>query len=113
MPTDEGRSKQQAESSPGQGVEDGSHVSRDDVAVVPERWAKLEPLRNGLARHEAYGDPESGIAATAKSRKDEPDIGMMLPVCTGPLSYTGQDAILASTGETFWAVEQARGGSHD
>jgi len=42
---------------------------------------------------EAYGDPDAGIAARAKSRKDEPEIGMMLPVCTGPLTYTGQAEI--------------------
>jgi 5-methyltetrahydropteroyltriglutamate--homocysteine methyltransferase len=38
---------------------------------------------------EAYGDPEAGVAAKAKSSKEAPEIGMMLPVCTGPLSYTG------------------------
>jgi 5-methyltetrahydropteroyltriglutamate--homocysteine methyltransferase len=38
---------------------------------------------------DAYGDPDAGVAAKAKSRKDEPEIGMMLPVCTGPLTYTG------------------------
>jgi 5-methyltetrahydropteroyltriglutamate--homocysteine methyltransferase len=42
---------------------------------------------------EAYADPDAGIAAKAKSRKDEPEIGMMLPVCTGPLTYTGQAEI--------------------
>jgi 5-methyltetrahydropteroyltriglutamate--homocysteine methyltransferase len=39
---------------------------------------------------DAYADPDSGVAATAKSTKDEPEMGMMLPVCTGPLTYTGQ-----------------------
>ena len=42
---------------------------------------------------DAYGDPEAGIAAKAKSRKEEPEIGMMLPVCTEPLTYTGQAEI--------------------
>ena len=42
---------------------------------------------------EAYGDPDAGIVVKAKSRKDELEIGMMLPVCTGPLTYTGQAEI--------------------
>jgi 5-methyltetrahydropteroyltriglutamate--homocysteine methyltransferase len=42
---------------------------------------------------DAYGDPDAGIAAKAKSRKEEPEIGMLLPVCTGPLTYTGQAEI--------------------
>jgi len=43
---------------------------------------------------DAYGDPESGAAASAKSTADdEPAIGMMLPVCDGPLSYTGHEQV--------------------
>jgi 5-methyltetrahydropteroyltriglutamate--homocysteine methyltransferase len=57
---------------------------------------------------EAYGDPEAGIAAKAKSRKDEPEIGMMLPVCTGPLSYTGQDEIQRDIDNLKAGLEAAR-----
>jgi 2-oxoglutarate ferredoxin oxidoreductase subunit alpha len=32
------------------------------TGMQTKRWAKLEPLRNGLARHEAYGDTEPDIA---------------------------------------------------
>ncbi len=42
---------------------------------------------------EAYGDPDAGLAATAKSSKEEPELGMALPVCTAPLRYTGQAEI--------------------
>jgi 5-methyltetrahydropteroyltriglutamate--homocysteine methyltransferase len=39
---------------------------------------------------DAYGDPESGVAARAKSTAgEEPEMGMMLPVCDGPLKYVG------------------------
>ncbi len=42
---------------------------------------------------EAYGAPEWGVAAKGKSSKEEPEIGMALPVCTGKLTYTGQAEI--------------------
>jgi 5-methyltetrahydropteroyltriglutamate--homocysteine methyltransferase len=42
---------------------------------------------------DAYADPDAGIAAKAKSSKDEPEMGMMLPVSTEPISYTGQAEI--------------------
>ncbi|HEY7967047.1 MAG TPA: cobalamin-independent methionine synthase II family protein [Solirubrobacteraceae bacterium] len=43
---------------------------------------------------DVYGDPDSGAAATGKSTAgDEPAIGMMLPVCDGPLAYTGHDQV--------------------
>ncbi len=43
---------------------------------------------------DAYGDPDAGVAARAKSTGgEEPEIGMMLPVCDGPLSYIGHDQV--------------------
>jgi 5-methyltetrahydropteroyltriglutamate--homocysteine methyltransferase len=42
---------------------------------------------------EAYQDPDAGISPRAKSRKEELATGMMLPICTEPLSYTGQAEI--------------------
>ena len=38
----------------------------------------------------AYGDPDSGVSTVPRG-----SAGMRLPVCVGPLTYTGQDAILA------------------
>jgi 5-methyltetrahydropteroyltriglutamate--homocysteine methyltransferase len=38
---------------------------------------------------EAYGDPESGVSPRRGGR------GLQLPVCTGPLTYTGREAIQA------------------
>jgi len=32
------------------------------VGMQTKRWGKLEPLRNGLARHESHGDPRPEIA---------------------------------------------------
>jgi 5-methyltetrahydropteroyltriglutamate--homocysteine methyltransferase len=42
---------------------------------------------------DAYGDPEAGIAVKAKSTKEEPEMGMLIPVCAGPLTYSGQEEI--------------------
>jgi 5-methyltetrahydropteroyltriglutamate--homocysteine methyltransferase len=43
---------------------------------------------------DAYNDPDAGVAARAKSTSgDEPEIGMQLPVCDGPLSYKGHDEV--------------------
>jgi 5-methyltetrahydropteroyltriglutamate--homocysteine methyltransferase len=42
---------------------------------------------------DAYGDPDSGVAAKGKSSGDDQEIGMMLPVCDGPLVYQGHDEV--------------------
>jgi 5-methyltetrahydropteroyltriglutamate--homocysteine methyltransferase len=42
---------------------------------------------------DAYGDPDSGVAAKGKSGKGDADQGMMLPVCDGPLTYVGHDQV--------------------
>jgi 5-methyltetrahydropteroyltriglutamate--homocysteine methyltransferase len=52
---------------------------------------------------DAYADPDAGVAASAKSTKEEPEIGMMLPVCTGPLTYTGH-------GETQRDIDNLKAG---
>jgi 5-methyltetrahydropteroyltriglutamate--homocysteine methyltransferase len=68
-----------------------------DMANVPSSPPQSTiQLSNFLQRRdwnrfaEAYADPDAGIAAKAKSGKDEPDIGMLLPVCNAPLTYMGQ-----------------------
>jgi 5-methyltetrahydropteroyltriglutamate--homocysteine methyltransferase len=38
---------------------------------------------------DAYGDPDAGVAARGKSSGEDQEIGMMLPVCDGPLVYQG------------------------
>jgi 5-methyltetrahydropteroyltriglutamate--homocysteine methyltransferase len=55
----------------------------------------------------AYRDPDAGIAARAKSRKEEPEMGMMLPVCSGPLSYTGHDEIARDIANVKAGMEAA------
>jgi 5-methyltetrahydropteroyltriglutamate--homocysteine methyltransferase len=56
---------------------------------------------------EAYGDPDSGIAVKAKSSKLEPEMGMALPVCEGPLTYTGHDEVARDVANLTAALEAA------
>jgi 5-methyltetrahydropteroyltriglutamate--homocysteine methyltransferase len=44
--------------------------------------------RDWTAFAEAYADPDSGVSPRARSGRR-----FVLPVCTGPLTYTGQEAI--------------------
>jgi 5-methyltetrahydropteroyltriglutamate--homocysteine methyltransferase len=53
------------------------------LATFPER-------RDWVRFADAYGDPDAGVAARGKSRAGQESVGMALPVCTGPLTYTGQ-----------------------
>jgi 5-methyltetrahydropteroyltriglutamate--homocysteine methyltransferase len=75
----------------------GAWTDMGNVPVAPpERTVTLGQFyqrRDWNIFAEAYGDPEAGVAAKAKSSKEAPEIGMMLPVCTGPLTYTGQAEI--------------------
>jgi len=57
---------------------------------------------------EAYADPEWGLAAKGKSSKEAPEIGMALPVCTGPLTYIGHAEIQRDI-ENMKAAMQAAG----
>ncbi|HEY7293977.1 MAG TPA: cobalamin-independent methionine synthase II family protein, partial [Dehalococcoidia bacterium] len=67
-----------------------------DSAEVPQnpprsgnvRLTTFARRRDWTAFAEAYADPESGVSARSRSGRR-----MMLPVCTGPLTYTGQEAI--------------------
>jgi len=43
----------------------------------------------------AYADPESGVSTAPRGAGGGPGGGMVLPVCVGPISYTGQDIIAA------------------
>lgn len=60
---------------------------------------------------EAYGDPEAGVAAKAKSSKEAPEIGMALPVCTEPLTYTGQAEIQRDIDNFKAGLENAGAGT--
>jgi 2-oxoglutarate/2-oxoacid ferredoxin oxidoreductase subunit alpha len=39
-----------------------AYTPENHVAMQTKRWAKLDPLRNGLVRHEQYGDATPDIA---------------------------------------------------
>ena len=39
-----------------------AYTPENHVAMQTKRWAKLEPLKNGIVRHEAYGDERPEIA---------------------------------------------------
>jgi 5-methyltetrahydropteroyltriglutamate--homocysteine methyltransferase len=71
----------------------GRMVNMDEVEAAPPKdtitlgtffdrrdWAKFA---------DAYGDPDSGVAARGKSSGEDQEVGMMLPVCDGPLTYEG------------------------
>ena len=38
------------------------YTPENHMAMQTKRWAKLDPLKNGAARHELYGDPQPEIA---------------------------------------------------
>ncbi|MEA2179861.1 MAG: 5-methyltetrahydropteroyltriglutamate--homocysteine methyltransferase, partial [Solirubrobacteraceae bacterium] len=76
----------------------GRMVAMPDVKAAPPKetitLGTFAERRDWNRFADAYGDPESGVAARAKSTGgDDPEIGMMLPVCDGPLSYVGQDDV--------------------
>jgi 5-methyltetrahydropteroyltriglutamate--homocysteine methyltransferase len=76
----------------------GSMVPMPEVtAAAPRTTITLGTFaeRRDWARFaDAYGDPDAGVAARAKSTSgEEPEMGMMLPVCDGPLSYVGHDQV--------------------
>jgi 5-methyltetrahydropteroyltriglutamate--homocysteine methyltransferase len=72
----------------------GSMVAMPEVTAAPPKdtitLGTFMERRDWNRFAEAYGDPDAGVAARAKSTGDEPEIGMMLPVCDGPLTYVGQ-----------------------
>ena len=39
-----------------------AYTPENHVAMQTKRWAKLEPLKNGVARHETVGDERPDIA---------------------------------------------------
>jgi 5-methyltetrahydropteroyltriglutamate--homocysteine methyltransferase len=67
-----------------------------DAAEVPQnppksgevRLTTFANRRDWTTFSEAYSDPESGVSPRARSGRR-----LALPVCTGPLTYIGQDAI--------------------
>jgi 5-methyltetrahydropteroyltriglutamate--homocysteine methyltransferase len=67
-----------------------------DAAEVPQnppksgnvRLTTFANRRDWTAFAEAYADPDSGVSPRARTGRR-----MILPVCTGPLTYTGQEAI--------------------
>ncbi len=69
-----------------------------DSAEVPQnppksgnvRLTTFAQRRDWTAFAEAYADPDSGVSARSRSGRR-----MTLPVCTAPLTYTGQEAIKA------------------
>jgi 5-methyltetrahydropteroyltriglutamate--homocysteine methyltransferase len=75
----------------------GPLTDMTSIPVAPAKTtiqlARFYERRDWNIFAEAYGDPDAGIAATGKSGKDEPEMGMGLPVCTGPLTYTGREEI--------------------
>jgi 5-methyltetrahydropteroyltriglutamate--homocysteine methyltransferase len=56
---------------------------------------------------EAFNDPDWGLAPKAKATKETPDIGFLVPVCEGPLVYTGHDDIQRDIDNMKAAMEQA------
>jgi 5-methyltetrahydropteroyltriglutamate--homocysteine methyltransferase len=67
-----------------------------DAAEVPQnppksgnvRLTTFANRRDWTAFAEAYADPDSGVSPRARTGRR-----FILPVCTGPLTYTGQEAI--------------------
>jgi 5-methyltetrahydropteroyltriglutamate--homocysteine methyltransferase len=58
-------------------------------AQTPIRLAPWTKRRDWTRFAEAFSDPDWGLAPKAKSGKDDPEVGFKLPVCEGPLTYTG------------------------
>lgn len=66
---------------------DAAEVKQNPPKSGNVRLTTFANRRDWTAFAEAYGDPESGVSPRRGGRR------LMLPVCTGPLSYTGQEAI--------------------
>jgi 5-methyltetrahydropteroyltriglutamate--homocysteine methyltransferase len=71
----------------------GSMVSMDKVTAAPPKetitLGTFMERRDWNKFADAYGDPDAGVAARGKSSGEDQEIGMMLPVCDGPLVYQG------------------------
>ncbi|HLZ69403.1 MAG TPA: cobalamin-independent methionine synthase II family protein [Dehalococcoidia bacterium] len=67
---------------------DSTEVPQNPPKAGNVRLTTFARRRDWTAFAEAYADPDSGVSARARSGRR-----MMLPVCTGPLTYTGQEAI--------------------
>ncbi|MHB8575090.1 MAG: cobalamin-independent methionine synthase II family protein [Dehalococcoidia bacterium] len=80
------------------------------VADVPQnpprsgnvRLTTFANRRDWTAFGEAYADPESGVSPRRGGR------GLALPVCTGPLTYTGQAAIASDIANFKAALSAAK-----
>jgi 5-methyltetrahydropteroyltriglutamate--homocysteine methyltransferase len=71
----------------------GSMVTMDKVTAAPPKetitLGTFMERRDWNKFAEAYGDPDAGVAARGKSGKGQEDVGMMLPICDGPLVFEG------------------------
>ena len=71
----------------------GSMVTMDKITAAPPKdtitLGTFMERRDWNKFADAYGDPDAGVAARGKSGKGDQEIGMMLPVCDGPLVYEG------------------------
>jgi len=89
----------------------GSWIDMAHVPVAPAattvQLGRFDQRRDWNLFAAAYGDPQAGIAPVAKSSRDEPAIGMALPVCTEPLTYTGHDEIRRDIDNLKAGLEQA------
>jgi 5-methyltetrahydropteroyltriglutamate--homocysteine methyltransferase len=71
----------------------GSMVTMDKITAAPPK--ETITLGTFMERRDwnkfaaAYGDPDAGVAARGKSSKGQEEMGMMLPVCDGPLVFEG------------------------
>jgi len=77
-----------------------------DIPQAPPKPGELAlatfaERRDWLQFSEAYGDPASGAALP------NPDIGTGAPVCRGPITYTGQEAIAQDIAHFKAALEAA------
>jgi 5-methyltetrahydropteroyltriglutamate--homocysteine methyltransferase len=55
----------------------------------------------------AYADPESGVSTAPRGAGGSASGGMMLPVCVGPITYTGQDIIATDIAHARAALDAA------
>ncbi len=74
-----------------------AYTPENHLAMQTKRWAKLEPLKNGLVRHELYGDEQPEIAvigfgstygavreAVALAKAEGASVGAFYPRVLGP-----------------------------
>ncbi|MBO0802983.1 MAG: cobalamin-independent methionine synthase II family protein [Nocardiopsaceae bacterium] len=74
----------------------GIDLGRYTIADVPQAKAKPGEItlasfaerRDWQAFAEAYTDPDAGVAIPSRGGPDQP-----APVCTGPITYTGREAV--------------------